>query len=148
MRALMALTVGCLFVASASLQADDDAKKDLQALEGTWRIEKVTQDGTAAPEGSLKQLTMTIKDAKYSVSADGKEVETGTIKLDPSKKPKAIEFDIASGNDKGKTQLGVYELKGDTVTFCMARPGAKERPSELASTKENRTILTVLKRAK
>jgi hypothetical protein len=30
----------------------------------------------------------------------------------------------------------------------MAHPGAKERPNELASTKDSRTILTVAKRAK
>lgn len=147
-RALIALTAGSMLLATAVLKADDDAKKDLQALDGTWTIDKLTQDGTAAPAATLKQFSMTVKDGKYTLSMDGKELETGTIKLDPSKKPKTIEFDISSGQDKGKTQLGIYELKDDTFTFCMSHPGAKERPSELASTKESRTILTVAKRAK
>src|SRR5262249_30474685 len=108
----------------------------------------LTQDGTAAPAANLKPFTLTVKDGKYTLAMDGKEVETGTLKLDPSKKPKAIEFDITGGQGKGKTQVGIYELKDDTFTFCMAHPGAKERPSELASTKDSRTILTVAKRAK
>jgi uncharacterized protein (TIGR03067 family) len=90
---------------------------------------------------------MVIKDGKYTLSANEKELETGSIKLDPSKKPKTIEFDISGGKDKGKTQLGIYELQDDTFKFCMARPGEKERPTELASTKESKTVLTVAKRA-
>jgi uncharacterized protein (TIGR03067 family) len=145
--ALMVLTACCLVVGAATLMADDTAKKDLDALQGTWKVESLTHAGNEAPADDLKQISMVVKDDKYTISASGKELETGTIKLDPSKKPKTIEFDIATGNDKGKTQLGIYELKDDTFKFCMARAGQKERPTELASTKKNQTILTVAKRA-
>jgi uncharacterized protein (TIGR03067 family) len=144
----MVLTVGCLVVGAAALIADDTAKKDLDTLQGTWKIESLTFEGTDAPADLVKSTSLIIKDDKYTISSNGKELETGTVKLDPSKKPKTIEFDIASGNDKGKTQLGIYELKDDTFKFCMARPGQKERPTELASTKKNQSILTVTKRAK
>jgi uncharacterized protein (TIGR03067 family) len=144
----MVLTAGCLVLGAATLMADDTAKKDLDALQGTWKLESLMESGKPAPADALKQITIVVKDGKYSISAGGKELETGSIKLDPSKKPKTIDFEIASGNDKGKTQLGVYELKDDTFTFCMARAGQKERPSELASTEKSQTILTVAKKAK
>jgi uncharacterized protein (TIGR03067 family) len=147
-RTLLVLAAGWFLVGTASLLADDDAKKELAALNGTWKAEALTQDGEEAPPNFLKQITFTIKDGKYTVTVDGKELESGTIKLDPGKKPKTIDFEIASGNDKGKTQIGIYELKDDTLKFAMSRPGKKERPAEMKSTKENETILSVLKREK
>ena len=147
-RALMALATGCLLLASAFIRADDDAKKDLDALTGTWRVETFTQDGRKLPENIVKQFTFVIKDGKYTITDGDKEVETGTIKVDPSKKPKTIDFEITSGDDKGKKQPGIYTLDGDKFTFCMAHPGETERPSKLESTKDSKTVLSVLKREK
>jgi hypothetical protein len=43
--------------------------------------------------------------------------------IDPSKKPKAIDYDITDGLAKGKKRLGIYELSGDTVNSVLPRPG-------------------------
>jgi uncharacterized protein (TIGR03067 family) len=144
----MALAVGCLLLGTASLVADDDAKKDLEALQGTWKVESFTVAGMKAPDDDIKKATFMVKGDKYTVTIDGKEDETGTIKLDAGKKPKMIEFDITSGKDKGKKQRGIYTLEGDTFTFCMAFPGEDERPTKLESAKDSKTILGVLKREK
>jgi uncharacterized protein (TIGR03067 family) len=147
-RVLTILATGCLLLVSTSLRADDDAKKDLEALTGTWKVETFTQDGMKAPEDFVKQITFVIKDGKYSITVEGKEVEAGTIKVDPSKKPKTMDFEITSGNDKGKKQPGIYTLDGDKFTFCMAHPGEADRPTKLESTKDSKTVLSVLKREK
>jgi uncharacterized protein (TIGR03067 family) len=117
-------------------------------LQGTWKIETFSADGMKASADFVKQVTFVIKDNKYTLTINGKEAETGTIKLDPSKKPKTIDFDITGGNDKGKKQPGIYTLEGDTFTFCMAHPGETDRPTKLESTKESKTILSVMKREK
>ena len=54
------------------------------------------------------------------------------ITIDPSKKPKTIDYDMSEGFSKGKKQLGIYELSGDTFKACFNSPGA-ERPKELKS---------------
>ena len=46
-----------------------------------------------------------------------------------SKKPKTIDYDVIDGPTKGKKQLGIYELEGDTVKFCFAKPDS-ERPTD------------------
>jgi uncharacterized protein (TIGR03067 family) len=145
----MALAAGFFLLSTASLVADEEAaKKELDALQGMWKVENLTQDGNPLPAATLEQITFVIKDNKYTVSLKGKEIESGTIKLDPDKKPRTIDFEITSGNDKGKTQVGIYELKDDTFKFSMAPPGKKERPTELTSTKDNHNVLSVLKRQK
>ena len=79
---------------------------------------------------------------------NGKEDETGTLKLDPDKKPKTIDFDITSGKDKGKKQLGIYKLEDDSFTLCIGFPGETERPAKFESEKGSKTALAVMKREK
>ena len=44
-----------------------------------------------------------------------------TFKIDPSKKPKAIDFTAADGSAKGKPSKGIYELDGDTLNLLQPR---------------------------
>jgi uncharacterized protein (TIGR03067 family) len=143
---LTTLASGCLLLGAASLVADE--KKELEALDGTWKVEAFTVDGMKLPDELIKKVMFVIKDGKYTITIDGKEEETGTIKLDPDKTPKTIEFGITGGKDKGKKQPGIYKLDGDTFTFCMAHPGETERPTKLESAKDSKTVLSVLKREK
>jgi uncharacterized protein (TIGR03067 family) len=142
----MALAIGCLLTGVASLNADDkDKKKVFDAFQGTWKIESFKVAGQDAP---VEKATFAIKDKKYSFTVDGEEMETGTLKLDPEKKMKTIDLEIASGNDQGKKQLGIYTLKDDSLTLCFAFPGNTDRPTKLESSDESKTILIVLKREK
>ncbi len=54
------------------------------------------------------------------------------ITIDPSKKPKTIDYDVIDGPTKGKRHLGIYELDGDTFKSCFGAPGA-ERPTDFTS---------------
>ena len=140
------LAIGCLLLGATALNADDkDKKKDIDALQGTWKIESFKVAGQDAP---LEKATFAIKDKKYTLTVDGEEMETGTFKLDPEKKVKTIDLEIASGNDQGKKQPGIYTLKDDTLTLCFAFPGETDRPTKLESNEESKTILIVLKREK
>ena len=147
-RALMALAIGCLLLKAASLFADEKDKKDLDALQGTWKVESFKVAGQDAPDELVTETTFAIKDKKYTLTVKGEEAETGTFKVDPEKKPKTIDLEIASGNDTGKKQLGIYTLKGEMLTLCFGFPGADDRPAKLESTEDSKTLLLVLKREK
>jgi uncharacterized protein (TIGR03067 family) len=144
-RALMILAAG-LFLA-ADDPKKDDAKKDLDALQGKWTCVSGEVGGKPTAEEDTKGVEFTVKDDTYTVKKPGDPEEKGTIKLDPTKKPKAIDFKILEGNDKGKSQSGVYELEGDTLKLCLALPG-KERPKELSTKEGSMSFLIVFKRAK
>jgi len=115
-------------------------------LEGSWIATAAVSDGKKAPEDVLKKamLTVTFKGGKYSVVSEGNEVEAGTYKADPSKKPATIDLTIMTGKDKGKTQPGIYKIEGDTLTVALTPPESKERPKNFEP--PERGEVTVLKR--
>ncbi len=69
------------------------------------------------------------------------------ITLDPSKKPKTIDYRMLEGFTKGKTQLGIYELDGDTFRSCFSAPG-DPRPTDFTTKAGDRRTLSVWKRVK
>src|SRR5262245_46703706 len=123
---LLILSVG-LFIAA---DAKDDARKDLDKMQGTWLLVSGERDGKKFSEEEIKQSKLIIKDNTFRIPRS--EVGTsheGTFKIDPGKKPKEIDSINGSGKDKGKTWLGIYELDGDLKKVCFAPPG-KERPKD------------------
>ena len=89
-------------------------------------------------------LTRVIKGDQYTLLREGKEVFKGTIKVDPSKSPKAIDAKQVSSD---KAALGIYQLDGDTQKICLASPG-RARPTEFSSEQGSGQTLTVWKRKK
>ncbi len=78
---------------------------------------------------------------------DGEKVIQGTSEIDPTRKPKTIDFMTTEGDDKGKIVLGIYELGDDTRKLCYAQPG-KDRPSEFSAPAGSGHTLVVFKREK
>jgi uncharacterized protein (TIGR03067 family) len=133
-------------LAIAAAPATDDAKKDADAILGTWKVESVEQEGQKNEGGGA--MALTFKKDTYTVSVEGNEIEEGGYKLDPEKKPKTIDFTITKGNDKGKKQQGIYSLDGDTMKICVTMPEKDDRPKEMSTKAGTMHILFVLKRDK
>ena len=145
-RGWMFLAVALLLAAGAPSK-DDLAKKDLDAMKGTWKATGGEEDGKPIPEDLAKKFTLTVDGDKYTFTIQDMSEEQGTIKIDPSQKPRAIDVMIMSGEDKGKSQYGVYEVEGDTLKLCFATPG-KERPKALAAKEGSMHSLFIFKRQK
>jgi uncharacterized protein (TIGR03067 family) len=77
----------------------------------------------------LKQMKRVCKDDEITVTMGDQVFLKAKITIDPSKKPKTIDYDMTDGFSKGKKQLGIYELDRDTFKACFNSPGA-ERPTE------------------
>jgi uncharacterized protein (TIGR03067 family) len=134
------------FVINADAK-DDAVKKDLAALEGEWTIVSAERDGMKLPDELLKNSKRTAKGNESSVIVGGQLFMKATVAVDPSKKPKTIDYDVTDGPNKGKKQFGIYEIDGDTVKFCFAAPG-NDRPTEFSSKERSNRILSVWKREK
>jgi uncharacterized protein (TIGR03067 family) len=145
----LAGTLGSLAVAVGLLAAapGKDEKDDLKKLEGDWIFSSWDHAGQPLPAEARETAKLTVKGDKYTFHFNDL-TEEGTIKLDPGKKPATIDLAITEGEDKGKTQVGIYKIDGDTITVCLAAPGAKDRPIDFKSTEENGHILATIKRAK
>jgi len=142
-----------LFAAVRSQAADGEAKeeavaKDLQAFEGTWRLSSKEEDGKRFGEEEIKDVIGTIDGSgKVSVRRGDKVINEGTVKLDPTKKPKAIDITFTAGERKGQMVLGIYEIEGDTFRVCVARPG-DERPAEFSAKAGSGRTLVAYQREK
>lgn len=146
--AVGALLTAIAAIASAADAKDEAIKKDRKQIEGTWRIVALVVNGNQAMEEDAKKLTVVNgSGGTWSLHSEGNEVTKGTSTIDPTKKPKTIDFTPTEGESKGKLHLGIYELGEKTRKMCFASPG-KERPTEFASAAGSEHILVTFEREK
>ena len=100
------------------------------ALQGTWVVGSI--NGQAPPEG-MAEMTLTFAGEKYHSSTGTTVDERGTFTVDGSKKPMTLDLVIVEGTDAGKTQLGIFEVTGDTLRLNLDTPGAGQRPADFTS---------------
>jgi uncharacterized protein (TIGR03067 family) len=118
---------------SVTDQAKKEAvRQDRKKYEGTWRVVSLTIDGNQAADEDARKITVINHAETWIVLVDGKEVVRGTRTIDPTKKPKTIDFTPSEGDSKGKLFLGIYDIGESTRKLCFAPPG-KDRPPEFAS---------------
>jgi uncharacterized protein (TIGR03067 family) len=141
------LAVASLLTA-ADESKEDAIKKDRKKYEGTWRVVSLEINGNKSAEEDAKKITVVNKeDSRWILQVDGQEITEGTSEIDPTKKPKTIDFMPTEGEGKGKIYLGIYELGDDTRKLCYAEPG-QERPTEFSAPAGSRHTLVVFKREK
>lgn len=142
MRSFALFTAVCLV---AGQQADDAAKKDLAALQGTWVMVALEVDGKPVPEEKIKGAMLVIKGDKYITKVKGKDYET-VITLDPGKKPKAIDMVFTEGDKKDKVLRGIYVIEGDTLKICRGLQPEQDRPTQFGTWPNTNLFLVTWKK--
>src|SRR4051794_22340839 len=134
---MRAIILGALAAGlAAATAAGGDAKKDTERLQGNWAVLHMEEAGKKAPDEILKAMAVEIKGDKLTVTEKGKVVVEFRFKLVPARKPAEIDLEHLVGDDKGKTEKGIYEFKEDTARFCVGDVG-KERPKEFSTSKDD-----------
>jgi uncharacterized protein (TIGR03067 family) len=126
--------------------AQDAAKKEMTRLEGEWSMVSGEIDGQALPEELRKGAKRVAKEGETIVTINGRLFLKAKFTIDPTKKPKTIDYTFTDGPTKGKKQLGIYELDGDTVKFCFSAPD-KDRPADFTAKEGSGRTLSVWKRS-
>ena len=149
--ALTVLVAGLLLsTVPAAEEKKDDAKKDQEALQGAWRIVSSEAGGKDHTE-EFKDHLLVFKGDTFALKKGDEVGLKGTFKLDPSKKPGAIDITITEGGregEKGKVLPGIYELGKGTLKWCTAEPGGTDRPKEFSTREGINHMLVTLKKAK
>lgn len=114
---------------SATVLFAQDPTKELDKLNGAWVVTSAESGGVKLPNDTIKELKLTIKDGTFTAKLGGEE-QRGVLKIDPAKKPMAMDITLESGADKGKTQLAIYELQTGVLKICVADFETKERPKD------------------
>jgi uncharacterized protein (TIGR03067 family) len=128
----------------AFAQPAEDAQKKLQ---GTWTATQAARDGKAADDVVGHRLSLTGNRFQIQ-SEDGKPLYAGTVRVDPSATPAAIDFEHTDGALKGQAWQGIYALDGDTLTVCDNAPNLdKGRPAAFEATRGSGYVLITFTRA-
>lgn len=134
-------------VPAAPEPADPAVEAELQRLQGTWQLESMERGGEKAPVEADGRTFFVGGRAFLGKREDGLPFQSGTLKVDPSKSPKAISAAIAQGEGEGAFMLGIYELDGDVLKLCFD-PDGEERPTGFATEEGSRRFLAVYRRVK
>jgi uncharacterized protein (TIGR03067 family) len=120
-------------VLAADVKSDDAAKAEAKKLEGAWTLVSVQAGGMDVPLKQLGLEQVVVQGGKMTLRAQGADVATYTFTVDPSRKPKVLDWI----QEKDNTTLPlIYALEGDDLQLCMPlvpknrKPGEKlERPT-------------------
>jgi uncharacterized protein (TIGR03067 family) len=128
-------------------QKKDPVKEELRKLEGTWECTGLEYDGLQYTDKTLDKVLAKIgnprlvfKGKKLGCMANQQTI-TIDLKIDPKKKPKAI--DLANQVLVGQANVqAIYELKGDTLKTCYRGDGRKRPAKFTAQGGANNFVLT------
>jgi uncharacterized protein (TIGR03067 family) len=136
-----------LVIVATGTRAEPD-KKPQDNLDGTWEVTDFVMDGVPEPEGERKGMRFIFKDDHATFVRGSADKLEFTLKLDPTKKPKEVDFTAKGGPFDGQTALCIYDLDSDMLKLCVPNKPTKVRPKEFKSAKGSGIGYIVLKRAK
>ena len=112
-----------------------------EELNGTWKPVEIEFGGMKLPEASFSAWRLELAKGTYALKG-AESPDSGTVKVDATKKPMTMDVVGTDGPNKGKTFLCIYELSGDTLKICYDLSG-KQRPAEFKT--EKGTMLYMVK---
>src|SRR5262245_3878086 len=113
-RTTLAVVTGMLRVANSSAE---DVKKEKERLVGNWNVMSVAANGQKFPPDAIKDFQFIFSADKLTRKKDGKVESESGYRIDPSKKPKWMDF-LGPKEEKQKVVPILYELEGDTLKVC------------------------------
>lgn len=123
------------------------AKSELARFEGEWVMTAGQNDGQSIPDAARNQFRRIVKGDETVVMNGSAVFMRAKFTLDAQKKPKAIDYTLLEGANKGMKQLGIYEWVDDSLKICFAAPG-KDRPADFSARAGSGHTVSVWKRMK
>ena len=88
-------------------------KTDIETLQGVWDVVSLEMDGHTLSATAIGGANIAIQGGHFTSTGMGAVYE-GTIEVDASAIPRSFDLNFTTGPEKGNTNLGIYELGGDT----------------------------------
>lgn len=117
---------------------------DLDLLQGSWRITALEVEGRKMPAAMFAEGRLVIRGSRFLGAGMGAEYQ-GTLEIDPSGSPRRLNMKFDAGPETGNTNLGIYEVAGDTFRICLATHG-NVRPAAFDSSAGSGFALETLTR--
>jgi uncharacterized protein (TIGR03067 family) len=143
----LVLGLAAVTVVPGWTEEKETIKKDMAQLQGEWLMVSGSSDGQSMPAPVAKKMKRVCKGDEVTTTIGGQIFFKAKISIDPSKKPRTMNYQMTEGLTKGQEQLGIYELEGDTFRSSFGKPGA-ERPTDFTSKAGDGRTVSVWKRNK
>src|SRR5579883_2909809 len=116
---------------------------DLDLLQGEWSVASLEMDGQNSPPEMISACRIEVKGDRFR-SINMGSVYEGTITVDGTAHPKTFDLKFTKGPEKGNINQGIFEIKGDQWTLCLATRG-DARPQKFSSKANTGHALQVLR---
>ena len=108
-----------------------DNESDFDRLQGTWAITALEMDGKQISPHDFAAARIVVEGDCFTSLGMG-AAYSGTLSLDPSANPRALDMRFDDGPEKGNTNPCIYEIAGDVWKLCIATRGTV-RPKAFTS---------------
>jgi uncharacterized protein (TIGR03067 family) len=115
-RGLILLALG--LPVSANAAGDGAAAGELKKLAGTWQVAALEVAGKAMPEQDAQRMKIVIQGSRLTVQEKGKPATAMGLRVDPGRKPKALDLIITQGGESVNWKC-IYALEGETLKICI-----------------------------
>ena len=102
----------------------------LEKLQGEWKVIRIGKNGNRAPRLLMwiVRIRFRIDNDRYITSARGETIEEGRLTLQPHEEFAYLDQHVETGDDAGKTHLGIIRFVNGKLEHLQADVG-DERPS-------------------
>jgi len=126
-----------------------DIRQDRELLQGAWLLVAIEVNGQRVDDSNAqrrreeKDIVIVVQRDEFFVRHGERLYKGGTFKLDPSKRPRAI--DITVEHVLSSTFACIYDVQRDVLKVCQPiHP--ENRPTEFAGKADGKHMLYVLRR--
>ena len=121
------------------------SEAELVRYAGTWRVVSIEANGETNTDDNRTILAENRPDGSWKLLVDGREIASGTNKLDPLAVPKEIDIEITAGDGSGTILRGIYDIDQNSRRLCF-RGGNGWRPREFSAAAGSDSVLVVFER--
>ncbi len=110
--------------------------KELKDLEGKWKITVYHRFGRAEPMAAKRGEGFLLEgeDVQYFWGGSNKGGKAQYM-VDPTAKPKQIEFVYTVGQERYHNRIGIYKLQGDKLEISLSDIDSEKRPTAFTGIK-------------
>jgi uncharacterized protein (TIGR03067 family) len=131
----------CVLVATPLMAGEppkpDVSKKDIDGIQGTWKLVALEADGEQGPTEIVSALKFVFKGNTLTLMPGEPGFTNYTFKLDPTTKPANFDMTHADGPRKGETEEGIYLLEGNHLRICLGKAGNRPKAFATKAPSEN-----------
>ena len=131
-------------VPQPAVAIDQSTREPVAELQGEWAMVFCIRGGEAIPADFVRSGKRTIAGIESTLRFGRQVFMQGFLSKDTAG-PDALKLEHTAGEAPGTTQLGIYELTGDTLKTCFS-PSGRDRPAQYASTNPGGETYTVWRR--